>query len=78
MLGLRAVTVHPLEFFMSQSDILSGNFDADYGVSSEHEYTSDDLRSICNLVTHHDTWDWSTLAYKVDNNQHHRKRLRCS
>lgn len=50
---------------MKQSDILSGNPDADYGVNSENEYASNDLKSQYNLVTHHDTWDWSTLAYKV-------------
>ena len=32
---------------------------------SEEVYKTDDLKSIFNLVTHHSSWEWSTLAYKA-------------
>ena len=33
--------------------------------SSDEVYETNDLRAVMNLVTHHDTWDTSTLIYKA-------------
>ena len=72
MLGLRAVTSHPLSYFLDNKSVIEaaamGDTDPDYGarMAEGDTYTTGDLRSTCHLVTHHDTWDWSALAYKVD------------
>ena len=71
MLGLRAVTSKPLSYFTENRGVIEvttgGDTNLNYGVEMKEDdlYTTEDLRSTCNLVTHHDTWDWSTLAYKV-------------
>jgi len=71
MLGLRAVTSKPLSYFTENRGVIEvttgGDTNLNYGVGMKEDdlYTTEDLRSTCNLVTHHDTWDWSTLAYKV-------------
>ena len=71
MLALRAVTSRPLSYFLDNISVIEakaiGDTDPDYGVmmAEGDQYTTGDLRSTCNLVTHHDSWEWSTLAYKV-------------
>ena len=75
MLALRAVTSKPLSYFLDNKSVIEakaiGDTDPDYGVRmAEGElYNTGDLRSTCHLVTHHDSWDWSALAYKVSNNR---------
>jgi len=71
MLALRAVTSKPLSYFLDNKRVIEtkavGDTAPDYGVRmAEGElYNTGDLRSTCHLVTHHDTWDWSALAYKA-------------
>ena len=71
MLALRAVTSKPLSYFLDNKSVIEaeavGDTDPDYGarMAEGDQYTTGDLRSTCNLVTHHDSWEWSTLAYKV-------------
>ena len=71
MLALRAVTNKPLSYFLGNKSVIEaeaiGDTDPNYGVrmTEGDKYTTGDIRSTCNLVTHHDSWDWSALSYKV-------------
>ena len=74
MLAFRAVTNKPLSYFLDNQRVIEaeaiGDTDPNYGVrmTEGDKYTTEDIRSTCNLVTHHDSWDWSALAYKVSTN----------
>ena len=65
-LALRAVTLKPLSYFIANREMLE-SLRPEFGVSGQQKdsYRSEDLSSLCNLVSHHDKWDWRDHAYKA-------------
>ena len=66
MLGLRAVTTRSLGQLLEQEAVVQGGQEPGHGVQGDQVYSTGDISSVVHLVTHHHTWDWSTLAYKVN------------
>ena len=63
---MRAVTLKPLSYFIANREMLE-NLRPEFGVSDQQKelYRSEDLSSLCNLVSHHDKWDWRDHSYKA-------------
>ena len=66
MLGLRAVTTRSLGQLLEQEAVVRGGQEPGHGVEGGQVYCTGDISSVVHLVTHHHTWDWSSLAYKVN------------
>jgi len=64
-LALRAITMHPISYFLEYISDNKVPHDPTYGANSNKVFHSDDFSSMYNLVGHHEQWEWREHAFKA-------------